>query len=111
MKNIIKLIICVTLLSGAMGCKKYLDINSDPDTPQTPDASSVFPAMLANIPRGTQFDARYISKYIQNWGASASTRAEAVWDNHGFQGYPTATDVGGDIWRQCYYGLGANLNY
>jgi hypothetical protein len=111
MKNIIKLIVCLVVLSGSVGCKKYLDINSDPDTPQTPDASSVFPAMLANIPRGTQFDARYISKYIQSFGASASTRAEAVWDNHGFQGYPTATDVGGDIWRQCYYGLGANLDY
>lgn len=93
------------------GCKKFLDVNSDPDTPQNPDASSVFPAMLSGIPRGTQFDGRFISKYIQNFGASASTRAEAVWDNHGFQGFPTATDVGGDIWRQAYYGLGANLNY
>ena len=48
------------------GCKKYLDINSDPETPQNPDASSVFPAMLGGIPRGLQFDARYSSKYVQN---------------------------------------------
>lgn len=101
----------LTLLGSLTSCKKYLDINSDPDTPQNPDASSVFPAMLAAIPRGTQYDARYISKYIQNFGQSAASAAGNIWDQHGFQGYPTATDVGGDIWRQCYYGLGANLNY
>lgn len=112
MKNIlIKSLLAVVLVSGLAGCKKYLDINSDPDTPQNPDASSVFPAMLANIPRGTQYDARYISKYIQNFAQSTSTSADAVWDNHGFRGYPTATDLGGDIWRQCYFGLGANLDY
>jgi hypothetical protein len=111
MKKYFKILTLSVILTSSTGCKKYLDVNSDPDTPQTPDASSVFPAMLSAIPRGTQFDARYISKYIQNWGASASSRAEAVWDNHGFQGYPTATDVGGDIWRQTYFGLGANLNY
>lgn len=103
-----KITILLVLLSSLTGCKKYLDINSDPDTPQNPDASSVFPAMLSAIPRGTQFDARYISKYIQNF---AQSTASNVWDIHSFQGYPTATDVGGDIWRQCYFGLGANLNY
>lgn len=90
------------------GCKKYLDINQDPDTPQNPDASSVFPAMLAAIPRGTQYDARYIGKYIQNFSTNTANNA---WDIHNFQGYPTATDVGGDMWRQVYFGLGANLNY
>ena len=109
-----KYILSFTLLTSLLsftGCKKFLDVNSDPDTPQNPDASSVFPAMLAAIPRGTQFDGRFIGKYIQNFGVSASTRAEAIWDNHGFQGFPTATDVGGDIWRQAYYGLGSNLDY
>lgn len=111
MKKYLQIIIIAITLINIAACKKYLDINSDPDTPQNPDASSVFPAMLSAIPRGTQFDARFISKYIQNWGASASSRAEAIWDNHGFQGYPTVTDVGGDIWRQTYFGLGANLDY
>src|SRR5215213_3748621 len=111
MKKYFLIITIAAILINISACKKYLDVNSDPDTPQNPDASSVFPAMLSAIPRGTQFDARYISKYIQNWGASASSRGEAIWDNHGFQGYPTVTDVGGDIWRQTYFGLGANLDY
>ena len=108
MKNLFKLFILTAVLISSVGCKKYLDINSDPDTPQFPDASSVFPAMLSAIPRGTQYDARFISRYIQNFGQNTT---DYIWDLHGFQGYPSASDAGGDIWRQCYYGLGANLNY
>ncbi len=108
-------ILCIILVLAISisGCKKYLDINSDPDTPQHPDASSVFPAMLSAIPRGIQFDSRYISKYTQNFLSSSSGRPESElnWDKQGFWGFPTATDIGGDIWRQCYFGLGANLNY
>ncbi|HAO46170.1 MAG TPA: SusD/RagB family nutrient-binding outer membrane lipoprotein [Chitinophagaceae bacterium] len=89
------------------GCKKYLDINSDPDTPQSPDASSVFPAMLGAIPRGLQFDARYASKYVQNFGAATTGTV----NNMDRQGYNAGSDVNGDIWRQCYFGLGANLDY
>ena len=106
-----KIIYGLVLIASAISlnsCKKFLDINSDPDTPQDPDPSSVFPAMLSAIPRGTQYDARYIAKYIQNWNQST---ASDVWDIHSFSGFPTATDIGGDIWRQAYYGLGANLNY
>lgn len=103
-----KYLVLLTVISTSIGCKKYLDINSDPDTPQNPDPSSVMPAMLAGIPRGIQFDSRYVGKYAQNWAANTATDP---WDVHSFQGFPTATDVGGDIWRQAYYGLGANLNY
>jgi len=107
-KKLLHILLLSAVLINTVGCKKYLDINSDPDTPQQPDVSSVFPAMLAAIPRGTQFDARYVSKYIQNFAQNAANNA---WDLHGHQNYPNPSDIGGDIWRQCYYGLGANLNY
>lgn len=95
------------VLMTVSSCKKYLDINSDPDTPQNPDASSVFPAQLSAIPRGLQFDARYASKYVQNFGANTSGNV----NNMDRLGYNAASDVNGDIWRQCYFGLGANLDY
>ncbi|RXK61867.1 SusD/RagB family nutrient-binding outer membrane lipoprotein [Lacibacter luteus] len=107
-KKLLHILLLSAVLINATSCKKYLDINSDPDTPQQPDVSSVFPAMLAAIPRGTQYDARYVSKYIQNFAQNAAANA---WDLHGHQNYPNPSDIGGDIWRQCYYGLGANLNY
>ncbi len=91
----------------ASGCKKYLNINSDPDTTQAPSVSSVFPAMLAGIPRGMQYDARYLGKYIQNWLTMANANAD-VWDTHS---YVANSDNSGDIWRQTYYGLGKNLDY
>src|SRR5687768_17148528 len=104
----IKFLIILSMVTGMMGCKKYLDVNSDPDTPQTPDPSSIMPAMLAGIPRGIQFDSRYIGKFIQNWSGNTSGD---VWDIHSHQGFPGISDNGGDIWRQTYYGLGLNLNY
>jgi hypothetical protein len=107
-KKLLHILLLSAVLINTTGCKKYLDINADPDTPQQPDVSSVFPAMLSGIPRGTQFDARYISKYIQNFAQNAANNA---WDLHGHQNYPNPSDIGGDIWRQTYYGLGANLNY
>ena len=90
-----------------VGCKKFLNINSDPDTPQNPSNSSVFPAMLSGIPRGVQYDARYVGKYTQNWLSSATGNAD-TWDR---MGYVAASDAAGDIWRQTYFGLGGNLEY
>ncbi|MBL0056493.1 MAG: SusD/RagB family nutrient-binding outer membrane lipoprotein [Chitinophagaceae bacterium] len=84
-----------------------MDINSDPDTPQNPDASSVFLAMIGAIPRGLQYDSRYCAKYVQNFGANTAANV----NNMDRQGYNAGSDVNGDIWRQCYFGLGANLDY
>ncbi len=103
--SILKISTLGLLLLSVVSCKKYLNINSDPSTPQNPSNSSVFPAMLAGVPRGIQFDARYLGKYIQNWNATAPSD---VWDRHG---YVAASDNSADVWRQCYYGLGKNLDY
>jgi hypothetical protein len=110
MKNRNRAVAMVCLLSLAItfaGCKKYLNINTDPDTTQNPSNSSVFPAMLAGIPRGVQFDARYMSKYVQNLLSSGNGNND-TWDRHG---YLSANDASGDIWRQTYFGLGGNLEY
>lgn len=100
----------MTGIASITGCKKYLNINSDPDTPQDPDASSVFPTQLSGIPRGLQFDARYAGRFIQNWLSFSST-ASAANVNFDRMGYTAASDANGDIWRQCYFGLGKNLDF
>ena len=108
MKRLINKIFLLAFLSiSLVSCKKYLDINTDVDTPQNPDPTSVFPTQLAGIPRGTQYDARYLAKYIQNWLTGANANAN-TWDLHG---YASGSDAAGDIWRQCYYGMGKNLEY
>jgi len=109
MKKIIAVLLIGVSLSTLVGCKKYLDVNKDPDTPQFPDPSSVFPTQLAAIPRGLQYDARYVSRWVQNFGsADAGRTADVNWDR---MGYASGSDANGDIWRQAYYGLGQNLNY
>lgn len=107
MKKILLYTVLFTTLASAISCKKYLDINTDEDTPQHPDPTSVFPTQLAGIPRGTQYDARYLARYIQNWLTGNNANGN-TWDLHG---YASGSDVAGDIWRQCYYGLGKNLVY
>lgn len=104
-KSLLILVLFLTALGG-VGCKKFLDVNADPANPQNPSNSSVFPAMLASIHRGVQYDSRYLGKYIQYW---LSTSASDNYDRHGWAAPPS--DVTGDIWRQTYYGLGKNLNY
>lgn len=108
-----KIIAFLVLTVSVMSCKKYLDINSDPDSTQEPDPSSVMPAMLAGIPRGIQYDARFLGLYTQNFlmrspTATTTEVSRYLWETHG---YNPGSDNGGDIWRQTYYGLGANLDY
>ncbi len=102
-----------------VSCKKFLDINSDPDTPQNPDPTSVFPTMLANIPggggnRGTggvQSDALWIGSYIQFWHSRINTTAvgQYEWDIHGFNSH--TGDRAAGIWRLLYFGVGKSLPY
>ena len=108
MKNrLLIIVITISFVFTIVSCQKFLNVNSDPDTTQNPSNSSVFPAMLAAIPRGTQYDARYVGKYIQNWLQLANANGD-TWDRHG---YAISSDAAGDIWRQTYYGLGKNLDY
>jgi hypothetical protein len=103
-KSIIVLLLFLAVL-GSVGCKKFLSVNADPANPQNPSNGSVFPAMLASIHRGVQYDSRYLGKYIQFWLSSSSG------DNYDRHGWAGASDATGDIWRQTYYGLGKNLDY
>lgn len=118
MKN--KILILALFSVSLLSCRKYLDINSDPDTPQNPDPTSVFPTLIANIPggggeRGTggvQSDALWIGSYIQFWHSrtsDAGTVGQADWDRHGYNSF--TADRGAGIWRLTYYGAGKGMEY
>ncbi|MBN8836092.1 MAG: SusD/RagB family nutrient-binding outer membrane lipoprotein [Sphingobacteriia bacterium] len=109
MKKIIinKLFIAVLIVS-TIGCKKYLDINSDPDTTQQPSNSSVLPQCLAAIPTGLQSDGGlYVAKYVQNWLTNSASNAN-VYD---LQGYNWSGGTMAATWNMTYYAMGNNLNY
>ena len=84
-------------------CDKYLDINKNPNNPDQVEAALLLAPIEQNYALGVQFDARVIGRYVQNW---QSYLANDVWDLHG---YASASDVGGEIWRDVYWKGGRNL--
>ncbi|WP_231425511.1 SusD/RagB family nutrient-binding outer membrane lipoprotein [Pedobacter sp. Leaf250] len=98
----IYIVITALMVFLSAGCKKYLDVNTDPATPQTPESKTLTPPLFAQMERGIQFDSRYLGGLIQYFGGSVN-----VGETHGWS---PGSDVMGEIWRTNYYGLGANLN-
>ncbi|WP_288427226.1 SusD/RagB family nutrient-binding outer membrane lipoprotein [uncultured Spirosoma sp.] len=99
--------LCLFLLSGLLlalsSCDKYLDINKNPNNPDQVEAALLLAPIEVNYALGVQFDARVIGRYVQNW---QSYLASDTWDLHG---YASASDVGGELWRNVYFKAGRNL--
>ena len=85
------------------GCKKYIDVNTNPNAPVIVDASALLPPMLSGMARGVWYDSRYIGQYAQEWGSSA---ANNTYDG---EGYAPASDSNGEMWRSIYFSLGQNV--
>src|SRR5690606_7003805 len=88
------------------GCKKMLDINTNPVNPQVPKAEILLPPIIWQMANGTSQDNRILFKINQNMFGASGDYASLVWERHGF---PEASDVGGVIWRMTYVDLGLNL--
>lgn len=102
MKKINILFAAFALMVVASGCKKYLDVNTDPATPQNVQSRTLTPPLFAQMERGVQFDSRYLGGLIQYFGGAVN-----VGEQHG---WISGSDAMGEIWRTNYFGLGANLN-
>ncbi|MVN22858.1 SusD/RagB family nutrient-binding outer membrane lipoprotein [Mucilaginibacter arboris] len=103
MKKLLYIIIATLSMSMVSSCKKYVDINTNPNAPTSVDAASLLPPIEAGMERGVWYDSRYISQYAQMWGAST---ANNVWDQ---EGYIPGSDSGGEMWRTVYFSLGQNV--
>jgi hypothetical protein len=69
MKKIIYIFTALLAIGIASSCKKFVDINDNPNAPTSVDASTLLPPMLAGMARGNWYDSRYIGQYVQIWGA------------------------------------------
>lgn len=107
MKKIYTMLVA-TVLIAATGCNKYLDVNSNPAVPQIVKAELLLPPIEYQMCNGTEQDyTRVISKITQNLASTDGTAvATGYWEQHG---YPSASDVGGVVWRMVYFDLGVNL--
>jgi hypothetical protein len=85
-------------------CSDYLDVNTNPNAPETVAANLYLPPMLHWMATAPQFDGRFIGRYTQEWtlpGTSLST-----WDR---MGYDPSSDNAAEQWRDVYWSLGQNL--
>lgn len=103
MKKLIYIFITILAIGLLGSCKKFVDVNTNPNAPTVVDASTLLPPIQAGMARGIWFDSRYIGQYAQIWGSNI---ANNVWDEHG---YLPGTDSGGEMWRTIYFSLGQNI--
>ena len=97
-------VLLVGLVTVGSGCSDWLDVNTNPNGPQSVEAYVYLPPMLHWMVTSPQFDGRFVGRYTQEWtlpGTSLST-----WDR---MGYDLASDNGAQQWRDVYWSLGQNL--
>lgn len=100
-------ITCLIAFLFTLGsCKKWLDINTDPATPETVNAEHLLSPLIFQMANNTATDYRLIFKYNQNMHSQSITAAAINWDKHG---YAPGSDIGGSLWRMAYVNFGLNL--
>jgi len=106
-KTTTAVLVAVLSLSGA--CHDFLDVNTNPNTPQSVSANLYLPPMLFWMATAPQYDGRYVGRYTQEWtlvGAVTSLSQTVSWDR---MGYDPGSDAGAEQWRDVYWSLGQNL--
>jgi hypothetical protein len=97
-------LLAAAALTLPVGCKDFLDVNTNPNAPQVVSANLYLPPMIHWMVTSPQFDGRFVARYTQELtlpGTSLST-----WDR---MGYDPSSDNGAQQWRDVYWSLGQNL--
>ncbi len=92
------------VLALSIGCKNYLDVNTNPNGPQSVSANLYLPPMLHWFVTSPQFDGRFVGRYTQEW--TLPGLALGTWDR---MGYDPTSDNGAQQWRDVYWSLGQGL--
>jgi Starch-binding associating with outer membrane len=92
------------LLTATAGCENFLDVNENPNAPQTVSANLYLAPMLHWMVTSPQFDGRFVGRYTQQWTFPGT--ALSTWDR---MGYDPSSDNGAQQWRDVYWTLGQNL--
>src|SRR3954467_13923037 len=99
-------ILLVGSLSLTAACSDYLDVNTNPNGPQTVTANLYLPPMLHWMATAPQFDGRFVGRYTQEWFLARGQTAISTWDR---MGYDPSSDNGAEQWRDVYWTFGQNL--
>ena len=104
----IQIIFLLALGLSLGSCKKYLDINRNPNAPEMVTGELYLAPMQTSFGAGIQFDSRFLGTYTQNWQyfAVPTTGNRHYWD---WMGYNSGSDASGELWRNVYWRGGYNL--
>ena len=95
------------LICLPVACKDYLDVNTNPNAPQSAAPNLYLSPMIHWLATSQQLDGRFIGHYTQQWySTSTSASPASTW---GKMGYDPASDNGAQQWRDVYWSLGQNL--
>ncbi len=94
-------------LALSAGCSEFLDVNTNPNGPQSVSANLYLPPMLHWMVTSPQFDGRFVGHYTQEWYSTSTAGTPGpTW---GKMGYDAGSDNGAQQWRDVYWSLGQNL--
>ncbi len=99
--------VLIGALSVSASCKDFLDVNTNPNGPQSVSANLYLPPMLHWMVTSPQFDGRFVGHYAQEWISTSTLFSPA--QSWGRMGYDPASDNGAQQWRDVYWSLGQNL--
>jgi hypothetical protein len=95
------------LLCLPVACKDYLDVNTNPNAPQSVAPNLYLAPMIHWLATSPQFDGRFIGHFTQEWYSTSTSASPAgTW---GKMGYDPASDNGAQQWRDVYWTFGQNL--
>jgi hypothetical protein len=100
----------IALLAGSLsllgGCDDFLDVNTNPNAPETVAPNLYLAPMQHWMVTGQQIDGRFVGRYTQQWNLAVGNTALSTWDR---MGYDPSSDSGGQQWRDVYWSFGQNL--
>jgi len=106
MHRIRALVVAGFLALTATACDDFLDVNDNPNAPQTVSANLYLSPMLHWLVSSPQWDGRFVSRYTQMWTLPSGSLTPSTWDR---MGYDPGSDNGGQQWRDVYWNHGQNL--
>jgi len=106
MPRIRALVVAGLLALTATACDDFLDVNDNPNAPQTVSANLYLSPMLHWLVSSPQWDGRFVSRYTQMWTLPSGSTTPSTWDR---MGYDPGSDNGGQQWRDVYWNHGQNL--
>jgi len=100
--------LCAVLLAGMLGvsagCSDYLDVNTNPNSPESVSSNLYLPPMLHWLATGPQYDGRYTGRYSQEW--MVPSKSISLYER---MGYSAGSDADAEQWRDVYWIMGQGL--